>query len=127
MIEIADQFDLEQMVNEPTHQDRILDLFLNNHPTQVQKSVVIPGISDRDGIPMIDMLIHPLIKTKPRKIYRFNKTDIESLKQASSPKSRVTKTQPLRLIGLILKMVSLISWTHTFPLNTVPRKIVLLG
>ena len=82
MIEIADQFDLDQMVTKPTREDRILDLFLTNNPSLVQKSAVIPGISDHDGIPMIDMLTHPkLIKTKPRKIYRFNKANVEGLKK----------------------------------------------
>ena len=60
---------LEQLVTEPTREDRILDLFRTNNPTLVQKSVIIPGVSDHDGIPMIDMLTHPkLIKSKPRKI-----------------------------------------------------------
>ena len=82
MIEIADQFNLDQIVTEPTRGDRILDLFLTNNPSLVQKSAVIPGISDHDGIPMIDMLTHPkLIKTKPRKIYRFNKANVEGLKK----------------------------------------------
>ena len=77
MIEIADHFNLDQMVTEPTGEDRILDLFLTNNPSLVQKSAVIPGISDLDGIPMIDMLTHPkLIKTKPKKIYRFNKANV---------------------------------------------------
>ena len=30
MIEIADQFDMEQIVTEPTRRDKILDLFLTN-------------------------------------------------------------------------------------------------
>ena len=67
IIEIADQFNLDQMVTEPTREDRILDLFLTNNPSLVQKSAIIPGISDDDGIPMTDRLTHPnLIKTKPR-------------------------------------------------------------
>ena len=62
MIEIADQFDMEQMVTEPTKRDKILDLFLTTNSTLVNDSRVTPGISDHDGyIPIIDMNIKPQV------------------------------------------------------------------
>ena len=80
MIQIADQFDMEQMVTEPTRRDKILDLFLTTNSTLVNDSRVTPGISDHDGIPIIDMNIKPqVMKSKPRKNYLFKKANMEGL------------------------------------------------
>ena len=80
MIEIADQFDMEQMVTEPTRRDKILDLFFTTYSTLVNDSKVTPGISHHDGIPIIDMNIKlQVMKSKPRKIYLFKKANMEGL------------------------------------------------
>ena len=41
-----------------------LDLFLTTHPTLVNKVTMTPGISDHDGIPMIDLSTKPKKKKK---------------------------------------------------------------
>ena len=56
LIDIANDFHLEQMVTEPTTRGKnILDLFFTTNSTLVDKSTVIPGISDHDGIAMISI------------------------------------------------------------------------
>ena len=59
MIDLANDFGLEQFVTEPTRQDKIFDLFLTNCPTLVEKSSMLPGLSHHDGIPVI------LVNTSP--------------------------------------------------------------
>ena len=70
------------MVTEPTREDRILDLFFTSNSSLVERSVVYPGISDHDGIPLIDMLTSPrFIKTNPRKLYKYHKANHEELEK----------------------------------------------
>ena len=83
LIEMANQHNLKQTVLEPTRWDRTLDLFFTSNPTLVSDVKVIPGagVSDHDGILMIDVLTKPQInKPKPRKLYRFDKADVSGLK-----------------------------------------------
>ena len=65
VIEITNDFGLEQVVREPTRRNNILDFFFTSNPTRVERSSVVPGISDHDGIPIISC--KPRIR-KPRKI-----------------------------------------------------------
>lgn len=82
MLEIAADFGLEQMVTRPTRGKNILDIFLTNNPDLVERSTVIPGLSDHDGIPMIIVSSKPrLIKTKPRLIYLYDKADMNLIKE----------------------------------------------
>ena len=81
LIEMANQHNLEQMVLEPTRRDRTLDLFFTSNPTSLSDVKVIPGVSDHDGIPMIDVSTKPKKnKPKPRKLYQFDKADVSGLK-----------------------------------------------
>ena len=83
LLEIANQFNLTQMVKEPTRHNRILDIFFTSNPTLVNNSSVIPGVSDHDGIAMIDMLTKPKYnKPKPRKLYQYHKADLNGLKES---------------------------------------------
>lgn len=82
LIEISEQFDLEQLVLEPTREKKILDLFFTSNPTLVKNVIVSPGISDHDGIPLIELNTKPLItKSKPRKQYIFKKANMEGLQK----------------------------------------------
>ena len=53
LIEIANDFGLEQVVRGPTRINNTLDLFFTTNPTTVERSTVVPGIGDHDGIPVI--------------------------------------------------------------------------
>ena len=80
-LEIVADFGFEQMVDKPTRINNILDLFLTNNPSLVERTIVAPGVSDHDGIPIITININPkVIKQSPRKVYMWNKADIDSIK-----------------------------------------------
>jgi hypothetical protein len=62
---------LEKMVRSPTHYtdptEAILDLFLTNNGTLVNKVEVIPGISDHETV-YIESSLRLKIKKPPRKV-----------------------------------------------------------
>ena len=80
--EISNDFGLEQIVREPTSINNTLDLFFTTNPTIVDRSTIVPGISYRDGIPIIITSCKPrVIKQKPRKIYTYHKANTLALKE----------------------------------------------
>ena len=81
LIDISNDYGLEQVVVKPTRGENTLDLFFVKNPSLVTKSDIIPGISDHDGIPMIQMNTKPSsTKQKPRKVYFYGKTDVMGLR-----------------------------------------------
>ena len=81
MIDISNNFNLDQVVTEPTRKDSILDLFFTDNFILVEKSVVTPGIGDHDGIPIITINLNPKVcKQNPRKMYLFHKGDLKGMK-----------------------------------------------
>jgi hypothetical protein len=81
MLEIAADFGLDQVVTEPTRINNILDIFLTNNASLVERCWVSPGISDHDGIPTIIINSKPrVVRHKPRKIYDYKKANISSIK-----------------------------------------------
>ena len=82
LLEISNDFGLEQIVREPTRINNTLDLFFTTNPTLVERSTIVPGISDHDGIPLIITSCKPrVIKQKPRKIYTYHKANTQALKE----------------------------------------------
>ena len=76
LIDITNDFGLEQLVREPTRINNILDLLFTSNPTLVERSSVVPGINDHDGIPIVIISCKPrIIKQIPRKIYMYHKAD----------------------------------------------------
>jgi hypothetical protein len=61
-----------------------LDLlnFTSNPTLEDKVSVLVPGVSDHDGIPVVVMNTKPrYTKMKPRKVYKYDKADIDGLKK----------------------------------------------
>ena len=82
LINITNDHGLEQIVAEPTWRDNILDLFFTNNETLVEKCMVVPGISNHDGIPVVTINIKPKItKSKPRKIFIYHKANHDQIKR----------------------------------------------
>ena len=76
LIDITNDFGLEQLVREPTRINNILDLLFTSNPTLVERSSVVPGINDHDGITIVIISCKPrIIKQIPRKIYMYHKAD----------------------------------------------------
>ena len=74
--------DLIKLCQNLTRGKNILDLFFTNNSTLIEKSNVIPGISDHDGIPVIVMNTRAKVnKSKPRKVYLYNKANWDNIKK----------------------------------------------
>ena len=83
---------LEQMVTSPTRGQNILDLFLTTNPTLVDKTSVLPGLSDHD-IVMAEVNVRPQkLKQVPRNIYLYKKADWDQLKQSMRDFHKVVKS-----------------------------------
>ena len=64
---------LEQMVTSPTRGQNILDLFFTTNPTLVNKTSILPGLSDHD-IVLVEVNSRPeIIKQVPRDIPLYKK------------------------------------------------------
>ena len=65
---------LEQMVTSPTRGQNILDLFFTTNPTLVNKTSILPGLSDHD-IVIVEINSRPeIIKQVPRDITLYKKS-----------------------------------------------------
>ena len=73
---------LEQMVTSPTRGQNILDLFFTTNPTLVNKTSILPGLSDHD-IVLVEVNSRPeIIKQVPRDIPLYKKANWDQLKQS---------------------------------------------
>ena len=72
---------LHQIIDRPTREDNILDFFFTNRPSLVNRSTVIPGISDHLAI-FIDSYI-TMTRQKPikRTIFMWGKANIQGIKE----------------------------------------------
>ncbi|CAG2231580.1 unnamed protein product [Mytilus edulis] len=81
LIEISNNNDMNQMVNEPTRGQNILDLLMTTNPGLVSNIEVHPGMSDHQVvIANIDMKAKTS-KKKPRLVHLFKKGDMNGLKE----------------------------------------------
>ena len=82
LLNIISSFSLSQLQTEPTRQNAVLDLFCTNKPGLVKNISLIPGISDHDGVIVVDMSLKAVINKKPqRRIPLWSKADWESIKE----------------------------------------------
>ena len=72
---------LHQIIDRPTREDNILDLFFTNRPSLVNRSTVIPGISDHHAI-SIDSHV-TMTRQNPTKmtIFMWGKANIQGIKE----------------------------------------------
>ena len=74
-MDILDDYNLVQIVTEPTRHDNVLDLNLTSNSTLVSKVECLPGLSDHD-IFLAEVAIKPAqTKQKRRKIHFYNKAE----------------------------------------------------
>ena len=79
-IETMLEYNLTQMVRDPTRLGNILDLFLTINHTLVDTVNVIPGLSDHDIVKCVVDTKPILVKKSPRKTYVYRKADWDSLR-----------------------------------------------
>ena len=78
-LELLEDFNIDQMVTEPTRQDNILDLVLLNHPRLCSGVEITAGISDHEAV-TCELDFRPRKKRLPaREISMYHKADWSSL------------------------------------------------
>ena len=79
-IETMSDFDLSQMVRDPTGQGNILDLFLTTNHTLVNSVNIISGLSDHNIVKCLVDTKPSSTKKAPRKVHLYRKADWVSLR-----------------------------------------------
>ena len=84
LINLSDEFSLDQLVDFPTRCDEdtanTLDLFFTNHSSLVQITKPIPGVADHD-IVYVESNIKPhCSKANKRKIFQFHKANFDDFR-----------------------------------------------
>lgn len=82
LIDTLNDFSLEQVVKKPTRGEKTLDIILTNTPDIVNKVETMPPIGNADhDIVYAECSVSLKIKKKPpRKVYKFNKANWETIK-----------------------------------------------
>lgn len=78
-LDLIHDSNLEQIVSFPTRKDHVLDLFMTNRPSLVNRCESLPGIVDHD-IVYIDITAK-INKLTQRKIYLWEKADNTKLEE----------------------------------------------
>jgi hypothetical protein len=86
---------LEQIVDEPTRNDRTLDLFLTNRPSLVNRCKVIPGVSDHEAVLVDSMITAKRHKPPRRKVYLWKRADMTSIRTNISQYAETLTTNPV--------------------------------
>ncbi|CAG2252996.1 SMARCAD1 [Mytilus edulis] len=85
LIDLCQDNYLEQVVTKPTHytetSQSTLDLFFTNNSSLVNKTEVIPGISDHEIVYIESNLKPRRAKKPPRKVFLYNKANTEQIKE----------------------------------------------
>ena len=82
LLDIVNDYHLEQFVHECTRGNHILDLLFCTHPTKISKVAVIPGISDHETIYFHFNLGSLSYKKASHNIYLYHKGNIEGIKRS---------------------------------------------
>ena len=68
-----------QLVDSPTRNNNILDIFATNRPSVIAECKVIPGISDHETVHIETQLSVMLTSETTRQIFQWNKTDYHQI------------------------------------------------
>ncbi len=80
MMTMVHDCNLEQIVTEPTRESNILDLFLTNRPSLVNRCEIVPGISDHDVVYVDSNIAAKRQKPIKRKIQLWDKADFDQIR-----------------------------------------------
>ena len=82
LLELTKDFHLHQAVEEPTRGKHILELSLTTNPSLIEGTHSIPGISDRDIIPLLNININmPRNIPSPYKVFRYYQAEWKHIDQ----------------------------------------------
>ena len=71
LIDVMQEHRLEQIVNQPTRHQNILDLFFLNHPSVKHTIDILPGLGDHDIVCVDIEMRSEINKQNPRQIYLY--------------------------------------------------------
>eukprot|EP00057_Strongylocentrotus_purpuratus_P027291 XP_011681765.1 PREDICTED: uncharacterized protein LOC589552 [Strongylocentrotus purpuratus] len=80
-LDMIQNCNLQQMVTFPTRGDNVLDLFLTNRPTLINKCSLLPGLGDHDIVGVDSDVTAKRSKPVKRKIYLWKKANLLGMKQ----------------------------------------------
>jgi len=80
-VDTVNDNNLEQLVNEPTRGNNILDLLFSSHPSFISNILIIPEISDHQAV-TFSLNLNTRLPVKPMQhpSYLFNKANLSALK-----------------------------------------------
>ena len=81
LLDLINDFGLDQTVRGPTRKKNTLDLCLTSHPGLIDKTSTTTGVSDHDGLEIILNTKPKLTKKKPRQIFIYSKADLPAIRQ----------------------------------------------
>lgn len=83
LLDIINDHGLKQVVNEPTRNDKTLDLIMTNYPSIVDKIETIPplGEADHDIVSLECVLSLKRCQTTPRKIFKYKQANWTKIQQ----------------------------------------------
>ena len=76
LLDICNDFSLNQMNHKPTRLGSILELHLTNNPSLVRNRSMAPGFSDHDGMIVTDTDIHLYSTSRPH--VKFHCTNVQT-------------------------------------------------
>jgi len=79
-LEMLDDFNLSQLVMEPTRSNNVLDLFLTSQPSTISDIAIIPGMSDHEAITSKLTIGNKRPTTAKRKVYLYHKANLDEIK-----------------------------------------------
>ena len=82
VLQAADKCGLDQVVDFPTRETNLLDVFLTNRPSLIQECYPLPGISDHEMVYVDSDVSARYQRPIQRKIWLWSKADIPVLKQS---------------------------------------------
>ena len=86
MVEITNNSDLTQVINVPTRRQNILDLLMTTNPSLISNTEVHPGMSDHEIVIADIDLKAKTAKKKPRKVFLYEKGNMNGLKDSIDAK-----------------------------------------
>lgn len=131
IIDIINDFSLEQIVNKPTRGERILDLILTNKPTSFNDSKILPpiGKSDHD-IVFVECNISLKRQRKPtRTIFKYRQSNWDKIKidikEMTDNMLRNYKTKDIDQTWNYFKNTLLKTINENIPTKTITSKMKL--
>ena len=85
ILDLAESYDMQQMVSRPTRKDGILDIFFTNRPTLTTRSTTLPGLRDHDIVFVESSASAKRSKQAKRHIHLWKKANLETIKSSCKP------------------------------------------